>query len=125
MPALQADVPRGATMSAETVTLLGFIEQVVAQMDAHPGAPVQQAKVRELLEVVTAFLVNENHSATQRIASALLRELPPDKAVITYLDGHGPWTASQLLQDLEEGGATGKQFVSDLFRVARDILQRQ
>ena len=51
----------------------------------------------------------------------LLRELPPDKVVIRYMSA-GPITASKMAILIEESHELGLQYISDFFRLARDML---
>ena len=55
----------------------------------------------------------------------LLRELPADTIVATYLDGHPPRTAGDMIEELSSGSEVGLQWGGDLLRVARDYLVRQ
>lgn len=45
-----------AAAQPNTQAILDLVAQVTDEMDAHPHAPVKQAKVRELLTIITNLL---------------------------------------------------------------------
>ncbi len=56
---------------------------------------------------------------------AMLRGLPPDLIVARPLDGSGNWTASAMAAELEAGTDRGREYASDIIKVARDLLSRK
>ena len=71
----------------------------------------------------------ENSTANnmdRKIFANLLKEVFYSDTVIykTMTDGK-QFTAKEILSSVEEGGEIGKQYTSDLLRIARDFLKRQ
>jgi len=59
------------------------------------------------------------------MAVALMREiLPPDKIVYRGIDGE-QLSASDMIRELERGTARGREYVADIYRVARDLLAKE
>jgi hypothetical protein len=59
------------------------------------------------------------------VVAGLLREISPADAIVwRTLDGR-EYTADELRRRIEEGDELGREFASDLFRIARDLLRRQ
>lgn len=55
----------------------------------------------------------------------LLSEVPADTIVFRPLDGLGGRSAGQMIQEIKTDTELGRQYGSDLLRVARDFLKRQ
>lgn len=58
------------------------------------------------------------------VFSTLLRELPGDSVVWRTLDGTSI-RANQLAKDVSEGTEIGKQYISEVLRIARDLIARK
>jgi len=67
------------------------------------------------------FLKN---SIPRDVFATLLQELPKEKIVWKTLDGN-VLNALELSKEIEEGTDLGKQYISDLLRIARDMLARK
>jgi len=70
----------------------------------------------------------ENNSLESSIGrdviSTLLRELPAETVVWKTMDGHSH-TAEQLARSVGEGANEGRQFSTELLRIARDLIVRK
>jgi len=64
------------------------------------------------------------NSIPRDVFATLLQELPKEKIVWKTLDGD-IFNALKLSKEIEEGTDLGKQYISDLLRIARDILARK
>jgi len=58
------------------------------------------------------------------IVAGLLREVPPDEVVWRASDGTTR-TAADLGREVQQGTELGRQYASDLLRIARDLLARR
>lgn len=102
----QIDIGRAM---ARSPSLRVFLEGVGRLLN-EPLEPLQQQFARNL---------------SRDIVAGLLREISPaDAVVFRTLDGR-EHTADDLRRRIEEGDDLGREFASDLFRIARDLLRRQ
>jgi hypothetical protein len=77
------------------------------------------------LEVTRDFdIAPLNSSVGRDVFSTLLRELPEGAVVWKTLDGDG-LSASDLAKQVQEGTVTGKQYVTEVLRLARDLIGRR
>lgn len=63
-------------------------------------------------------------SLSRDVLSTLMRELPADTVVWKTVDGDAH-TAKQLAKAIGEGEIVGRQFVTELLRIARDMIVRK
>ncbi|WP_156890639.1 hypothetical protein [Pseudomonas sp. CF150] len=63
-------------------------------------------------------------SVTRDVFSTLLRELPSDTVAWRTLEG-GALQADKLAKEIAEGTETGKRYVTEVLRVARDLVARR
>ncbi|SDY53481.1 DUF4276 family protein [Acinetobacter kyonggiensis] len=64
------------------------------------------------------------NSIPRDVFATLLQELPKEKIVWKTLDGN-TFNALELSKEIENGTDLGKQYISDLLRIARDMLARK
>ena len=69
-------------------------------------------------------LEGASRSLGRDLIASLLREVSPKDAVIWRTLSGDEYTASELQRHIEEGDEIGRQYSSDLLRVARDFLRR-
>lgn len=104
----------------------------LAQMDINKAtsrSPSLKVFLREIgaaLNIDTHFIDNGMANTMDRkIFANLIKEvLYTDTIIYRTMDGT-QFTAKEMLSDVEEGGEIGKQYTSDILRVARDLLKRQ
>lgn len=82
--------------------------------------------MREFLNVQAPPTTNAyGNSIDREIFSNLLSEVSaPDTIIFRTLDGTNI-TAAEMLRSIREGSELGRQYASDLLRVARDLLARK
>lgn len=69
-------------------------------------------------------LEGATRSLSRDVIASLLREVSPKDAVIWRTLSGDEYTASELQRLIEEGDEVGRQYSSDLLRIARDFLHR-
>lgn len=81
--------------------------------------------VLEIMNMETIkYEVMLKNSIGRDVFSTLLSELPKEKIVWKTLDGH-KFTAFELAKEIEEGSDFGKQYISDILRIVRDMVARK
>src|SRR5277367_1694945 len=66
----------------------------------------------------------ENDKCLKDVGRTLLKEISGDVVVWRTLD-RTSYSAAQMLDEIELGTETGKQWISDVLRVAIDVLRRE
>jgi hypothetical protein len=78
----------------------------------------------QLLEIPAPHLLQGvAHNLSRDIVSGLIREVSPADEVL-WRTSDGSYTAAELQRHVEAGDDIGRQYASDLLRVARDFLRR-
>jgi hypothetical protein len=105
-----------------------FLEQIdlVKASARTPSLKVFLTRLGEILGIDTKLVQNSNAlNIDRRIFANLIKEVVQSETVIyKTLDGK-QFTAEQILENVEEGTEVGKQYTSDILRIARDFLKRQ
>jgi hypothetical protein len=70
------------------------------------------------------LLAGVAHNISRDIVSGLIREVSPAAEVIWRTSDGCTYTAAELQRHIEAGDEIGRQYASDLLRVARDFLRR-
>jgi len=65
------------------------------------------------------------NTLSRDIFASLIRELIPSDTIIWRTSDGDEFTSQQLLKEIEEGSNMGKQYISDILRIARDMLARK
>jgi hypothetical protein len=91
-----------------------------------PSLKVFLREIGTALNIDTHFIDNGMANTMDRkIFANLIKEvLYSDTIIYKTMDGT-QFTAKEMLSNVEEGGEIGKQYTSDILRVARDLLKRQ
>lgn len=79
-----------------------------------------EAQVSRLKSVVEAQN-NLNVQKLKNVFILLLKETPPQ--TVLWKSMSGPFTAQDIINDLEVSGDIGRQYIEDFLRLTRDILQ--
>ncbi len=106
--------------------------QFLSQMDIAkatartPSLTVFLKRLGELLDIDMQLVHNSiAQNLDRRIFANLIKEVAESETILyKTLDGT-QFTAEQILENVEEGTEIGKQYTSDILRVARDFLKRQ
>lgn len=59
-----------------------------------------------------------------QVAIEALQELDPNMEVARYLDGHGVYTAEEMIEEIKKGSEVGSDFVTGWIRLARDFIAK-
>jgi hypothetical protein len=91
-----------------------------------PSLKVFLTRIGELLDIETKFVQDAvAQNLDRRIFSNLIKEVVQSETIIyKTLDGT-QFTAEEILENVKDGTEIGKQYTSDILRVARDFLKRQ
>lgn len=73
---------------------------------------------------VTRWDASPGRKLSREIVAGLLQDLPIDEVAWRTSDGES-YTARKLILEVESGSEVGRQYASDLLRVARDLIKRQ
>jgi len=65
------------------------------------------------------------HSLSRDIFASLIKEIIPSNSVVWKTSDGNLFTAQELSKEIEEGSDLGKQYISDVLRIARDMLSRK
>jgi hypothetical protein len=105
-----------------------FLEQMdIARATARtPALKIFLSQLGALLGMELPMVQNAiAHQLDRKLFANLIREVMPSQTVLyKTLDGR-QFTAEQILENVQEGTNIGKQYASDILRVARDFLKRQ
>lgn len=94
-------------------------------------AAARTPSLKNFLEgIERKLLINLNiedsyaRTLSRDILANLVREVSPgDSIIYRTMDGDN-YTAENMVQNIEEGSEIGRQYASDLLRIARDMLKR-
>jgi hypothetical protein len=91
-----------------------------------PSLKVFLREIASVLNIDTRLIDNGMANTIDRkIFANLIKEvLYSDTIIYKTMEGT-QFTAKEILSSVEEGGEVGKQYTSDLLRIARDFLKRQ
>jgi len=66
-----------------------------------------------------------SHTLSRDIFASLIREIVPSASIVWKTSKGDQLTAQELLRQIEEGTELGRQYISDVLRIARDMLSRK
>ena len=92
-----------------------------------PSLKIFLKTIGESLDIDMGLVDNSiANTIDRKIFANLIKEVLYSDTIIykTMTDGR-QFTAQEILSSVEEGGEIGKQYTSDLLRIARDFLKRQ
>lgn len=118
----------GKKNNSEEFTIIDEIIKSINIETAVSRSPSLRVFINEILgylgkETIKYEKILKN-SIPRDVFVTLLQELPADKIVWKTLDGD-VFDAFSLSKEIEEGTDLGKQYVSDLLRISRDMLARK
>jgi hypothetical protein len=105
-----------------------FLEHIdLAKATARtPSLKIFLTRLGELMDIDTKVVQNSvAQNIDRRIFANMIKEVVQSETILyKTLDGT-QYTAEQILENVEEGTEIGKQYTSDILRVARDLIKRQ